>query len=166
MAFVYPILIIVFISILVGGYRERRIKKRSTLLFEGRKPKSDKEVLEEYFPNTEVPVEVIRKVREIFCEFLGEEMRALEPDDDLSGDYAMNWDLDSMADVEIVIALEDEFGVAFSNEEALQMKSIRDIAEAVTGKLTVRDEVVSGRRDDVSPAGATTSRRHKRKAKN
>ena len=74
-------------------------------------------------------------------DYLGKEMRALEPDDDLSGDYALIWDLDSMADVEIIIALEDQFGVKFSDEEAVQMKTIRDIAEGVVEKLNSQDSV-------------------------
>ena len=40
-----------------------------------------------------------------------------------------------MADVEIVIALEEEFGIDIGDAEAASMKSIRDISEIVTAKI-------------------------------
>ena len=47
----------------------------------------------------------------------------------------MIWDLDSMADVEIVIALEEQFDIKVTDEEAAAMKTIRKVVEVVWSKI-------------------------------
>ena len=45
-----------------------------------------------------------------------------------------------MADVDAIVALEKEFGVSFSDEEAESMKTMKDIVIAVHQKLRLSDQ--------------------------
>jgi len=50
------------------------------------------------------------------------------------------WGFDSLVDVEIVRALEDEFDVKIENEEAEKMKSIQDIVVGVWNKKNLPNQ--------------------------
>ena len=127
-----------FLTVGIGVWfthrQDRKKKGKLENLFHGRPRRNDRSYAKEFFAETGIPLEVIKSVRKVFTEFLGPEVRDLEPDDDLSGDYALIWDLDSMADVEILVALEEEFGIEFTDEEAVQLTTLREIAEAVQRK--------------------------------
>ena len=58
--------------------------------------------------------------------------------DDFSKELAFFWDIDSLADVEIVQALEQEFHVTITDAEAVAMKTLRDIVLGVHAKLTTQ----------------------------
>ena len=66
------------------------------------------------------------------------------PLDDISEDATKetiaNWD--SMRQLNLVFALEDQFGVKFADEDILRMNGVRDILDAL-GRIT-SGEVVSG----------------------
>ena len=59
----------------------------------------------------------------------------LEADDDLSEDFNVIWNLDSMADVEILIALEKDFDIKITDDEAAAMRTFRAVVDAVWQKV-------------------------------
>ena len=56
-------------------------------------------------------------------------MPAHEIDEKLSAEDASNWD--SIRTLNVALALEEEFGVAFSADEMIQLTSYRAIADAL-----------------------------------
>ncbi len=110
-------------------------KRKLTQLFAGRRAQTEDEFYDRFFPDSGVPRNVVTKIREIFQEQIPFELASLEADDDLSGDFKIIWDLDSMADVEIAIALEQQFDIKITDEEAAAMKSIRNVVDVVWSKI-------------------------------
>jgi acyl carrier protein len=92
-----------------------------------------------YFPESAVTSEIIAKVREMFDQQFGLDLRGLGPDDDLSTEYSIIWEMDSMADVEILVGLEKEFGIQITSAEAAQLRSLRMIADLVADKLALAE---------------------------
>lgn len=64
----------------------------------------------------------------------------MEPDDDFSTDYSVIWEMDSLADVEIVVAIEKAFGIEIEDGEAASVRNVRMIAELVAAKLIQKRE--------------------------
>lgn len=69
---------------------------------------------------------MFQRIREIVAEQLGvEDIDSIEKHTSLSNDL----DADSLDAVEIIMAIEDEFGVEIPDEEAENIKTIADIIE-------------------------------------
>jgi len=73
-------------------------------------------------------------VRRILEEHLDADLSKLSATDDFSTNLAFFWRYDSMADVEIVLALEKEFGIEITDEEAAAARTIRAIVNLVWNK--------------------------------
>lgn len=114
---------------------DAKAKRKLKLLFSGREPKSSDQFYERFFSNSDVPQYVVSKIRDIFQEQVPVDLSLLEADDDLSGDFNVIWDLDSLADVEIVVELEKEFDIKITDDEAAAMKSFRMVVSGVWNKL-------------------------------
>ena len=134
------ITILVFIGLIcvIVSDPDKKTRGRLNDLLSSKQQRDDQDYYDEFYQGSEVSEHVVSKIRHIFCEQTGMELKPLEPDDDLSGDYSLIWAMDSMADVEIVIALEEEFDIDISDAEAASMKSIRDISEIVTAKIEAK----------------------------
>ena len=75
---------------------------------------------------------VFEKVVKIIGEQLGlDDLTAVTPATSLMGDL----EADSLDAVEIIMAIEDEFGVEIPDDEAEKFKNIGDIAKYVETKL-------------------------------
>ncbi|ABW19646.1 acyl carrier protein [Alkaliphilus oremlandii] len=71
---------------------------------------------------------VLQKIKEIVAEQLGlDDVDAISATTSLTGDL----DADSLDAVEIIMAIEDEFGVEIPDEEVENFKNIGDIVEYV-----------------------------------
>jgi acyl carrier protein len=71
------------------------------------------------------------RLREVFAKVISADVaRALKPDD--SSDTIERWD--SLSFVDIVLGLEQAFGVRFSTLEAARMSSVRGIQEILRDK--------------------------------
>jgi acyl carrier protein len=128
----------IVITILIGSFfvgGDVAAKRKLNQLFSGREAKTEDQFYERFFLNSEVPHSVVAKVREIFQEQIPFDLSMLEADDDLSEDFNVIWNLDSMADVEIVIALEKDFDIKITDDEATAMKTFRAVVDAVWQKL-------------------------------
>jgi len=128
----------IVVTILIGSFfvgGDASAKRKLKQLFSGREPKTEDQFYERFFVNSGVPQSVVAKVREIFQEQIPFDLALLEADDDLSSDFNVIWNLDSMADVEIVIALEKIFDIKITDEEATAMKTFRAVVDAVWQKI-------------------------------
>ncbi|MBO2701883.1 acyl carrier protein [Shewanella algae] len=135
MSIVLPIIIFLIISALFIWDIKRINPKRLEKEFEGRKRLSAEDFYEEYFKNTDIEINIVSGVREIFEEQFDADFSRLSAEDDLSENLSFLWSWDSMADVEIVIELEKKFGIKIQDDEAEEAKTIRDIIMLVSNKL-------------------------------
>ncbi len=107
-------------------------------VFAGREPLDDSQLWESYFKREGVALDTVTRVRRILGEILEADLLRIRDTDDFSKELAFFWDLDSLADVEIVQALEEEFHITISDAEAVAMKRLRDIVLGVHAKLTTQ----------------------------
>ena len=59
----------------------------------------------------------------------------LKDTDDFSKELSFFWEMDSMADVEAVVAFEEEFRIKISDEESQNMKTFRDMVMTIDRKI-------------------------------
>jgi acyl carrier protein len=71
------------------------------------------------------------KLREIMADILN--MPADEISSDTSADSVASWD--SLAQINLANAIEEEFGISFSVQEIEAMKSYDDIVSTLSGKI-------------------------------
>jgi acyl carrier protein len=74
--------------------------------------------------------QVLNRVREIVSDVLQVDAGAITPDS--SPENVASWD--SVQSLNLVLALEDEYGLQFLPEEMDQMKTVGEIAQIVTAK--------------------------------
>lgn len=124
------------ICILFWLERYRRSRKIEAV-FADREQLSPKQFYERFFAANGVPFNVVQGVREILEEQLGADMSRLIDKDDFSKNLSFFWDFDSMANVEIVCALEERFSIKIENAEAERTHTVRDIVNLVCDKIGV-----------------------------
>jgi len=76
-------------------------------------------------------VDIDSKVREVICEQLGLKPEDVTPEADL----IQNLGVDSLDSVELVMALEEEFGIEVLDEDAEKLKKVSDITQYIHKKL-------------------------------
>ena len=103
-------------------------------VFNDRESLSDEEFYTQYFEMQGIPKEIPIRVRKIFEEQFDADFSRVKNTDDWSQEMQVIWGVDSMIDVEIIMAVEEEFGVRIEDEEAEKMKSIQDIVACVWNK--------------------------------
>lgn len=111
--------------------RQRRLREA----FAGRAPQTDRQFFERQFAAEGIPLSVASGVRRILEEQLDADLSKLSATDDFSTNLAFFWRYDSMADVEIVLALEKEFGIEIADAEAVAARTVRDVVELVWRKI-------------------------------
>ena len=126
---------IAFVSLLAFlGSSDIKTRHKITKLFENRPFRTDNEFYSTFFEDSKYSAELVTNIREIFNEQFEIDLNQLEPEDDLTGGFRLLWDLDSMADVEIVVELEKRFKIRITDDEAANSKSLLDLIELVYGK--------------------------------
>ena len=68
----------------------------------------------------------------------------LKDTDDFSKELSFFWEMDSMADVEAVIAFEEEFSIKISDVESQNMKTFRDMVMTIDRKIKGVQQSVPG----------------------
>src|SRR5689334_16791818 len=86
-------------------------RQRLEQVFAGREPLNDQQFWSTYFSKHGVTLETIVRIRKILTEILEADFSRVRDTDDFSKELALFWEFDSMANVELVQALEDEFGI-------------------------------------------------------
>jgi len=116
-------------------FREARAKRRQVRkAVAGREPLTAQEFFERHFQADGIPFSVVSGVRRILEEHLDADLSRLAASDDFSTNLNFFWRYDSMADVEIVLALEKEFGIEIADAEAAAARTVRDIVGLVWSK--------------------------------
>jgi acyl carrier protein len=126
------------IGIPIWIYESKDKKKRYEAAFGGRKPLDEKTFYEEYFQSRGISAEVVIRVKHILEEVLQEDLSCLRAEDDFNRNLSFFFQYDSMADVEIVQRLEEEFDIEIGDKEAGDAHTIEDIINLVWTKLRQR----------------------------
>lgn len=128
-------LLIIFSVLNMRAEKIVKAKKVATV-FSNREALPIEEFYHHYYSATNIPYSVIAGIIKILEEHLDADMSRLSIDDDFSKNLNFFWDYDSMADVEIICALEKTFDIKILDKEAEETKTINDIINLVARKTT------------------------------
>ncbi len=135
---IFAVFIIVVITVRKSSQVEKQKKREKvTALFLGRTPLTTQQFYEKHYQALGVPFEIIEKVKTILEEVLQEDLSCLSVEDDFSQNLSFFWDFDSMADVELILSIEEEFGITISDTEAQKTHTIDDIIKLIVSKTKV-----------------------------
>ena len=107
--------------------------------FGSRAPLTPEAFFEQHFSESPYCKDIVVGVRETLELILQSDLSFLRDSDDFSKNLAFFWDFDSMANVELVQALEDRFNIRIEDSEAERTKTVRqlvDLVHAKTGTAT------------------------------
>ncbi|MGB4948959.1 MAG: acyl carrier protein [Candidatus Competibacter denitrificans] len=113
--------------------RQRKIREA----FSGREPLTAKAFYDRYFLGKGIKPEVVDGIRKILEEQLHADMSCLHAEDDFSKNLSFFWDFDSMADVAIILAIEERFQIKMTDNEAQQVHTIAELVQLVCDKVSV-----------------------------
>jgi acyl carrier protein len=130
---------VAILAVVFSRSESHQRNKKFEAVFAGREQLAIDQFYEKYFKDRGVPLHVVSGVRKILEEQLLADMSRLTDTDDFSKNLNFFFDFDSMVDVEIVCALEKEFSINISDEEAVNTKTINDIMQLVFRKLEDKD---------------------------
>jgi len=117
--------------------RERKQKQHKLeTVFVGREPLDDHQLWRRYFRQYDVRPDTVTKIRQIFAKILEADLSRIRDTDDFSKELVFFWDFDSLAAVELVEAMEEQFGITITDAEAQAMKTLRDIILTVHAKIS------------------------------
>jgi acyl carrier protein len=131
-AVITALLLIIGIAIWIYG---SRAKKKFEAAFTGREPLDEQTFYEKYFQVRGVPLHVVVTIRRVLEDVLGEDMSRLRAEDDFRRNLSFFFEFDSMADVEIVERLQEEFNIEITNAEAERTHTVEDLVTLVWSKL-------------------------------
>jgi acyl carrier protein len=114
--------------------KARKIKEA----FAGREPLTPEEFHERYFLDLGVAPEIVIGIRRILEEELDADMSCLHSEDDFSRNLGFFWDFDSMADVELIMALEERFQIKITDSEAEKVSTVSGLVRLVSEKTSGR----------------------------
>ena len=104
-------------------------------LFARREPLDDAQLWETCFRAQGVALDTVTRIRRILSDILEVDLSRIRATDSFSKQLSFFWDIDSLADLKIVHALEEDFKITISNAEAEAMKTLRDIVLGVHAKV-------------------------------
>ena len=125
------------IVVILLWLQSKRDAQKIERAFSGREFLSTEQFYDSYFREQGVPFHVVVGVRKVLAEQFDVDMSRLSAADDFSENLHFLWDFDSMADVEIILALEKQFGIQISDQEAEKAVTVRDIVNLVCEKIGV-----------------------------
>ena len=114
---------------------QERKQQKLEQVFAGRDSVDASQLWARYLRQDDVAQDTVAKIRQIFSEILGVDLSRIRDTDDFSKELAFFWDFDSMADVELIQALEQQFGITITDAEAEAMKTLKDIVLTVHAKI-------------------------------
>lgn len=115
---------------------ESRAKERKVQeTFAGRESLTPEAFYDRYFLGLGIAPEVVVGIRKILEKQLGADMSRLSVEDDFSNNLSFFWDFDSMADVELVLAIEEHFQIKIADTEAEQTHTVSELVHLVSNKV-------------------------------
>lgn len=136
-AIVAGLVVVVALGVLLNRRGSRARATDIEEVFAGRQQLASDEWWEQEFSKTGIPNDVVVGVRKVLEKVLDADMSRLRSTDDFSTNLAFFSRHDSMADVEIVVALEREFRIAITDEEARNSRTVSDLVNLVARKRAV-----------------------------
>ena len=117
--------------------RAEKAQKLRTIAdrFGSREPLAPDEFFHRYFPEPKYRREIVVGVRETLERILDSDLAFLRDSDDFSQNLSFFWDFDSMANVELVQALEHRFNIKIEDNEAEQTHTVRQLIDLVHAKI-------------------------------
>ncbi|TGK51345.1 acyl carrier protein [Leptospira bouyouniensis] len=141
--FINIFLIIVFITLFFilftvyeGWSKKRKIEK----VFSGRMKLDAKSFYEKYFKSLHIPEDIVMDVKEILEKYLDADLSRISDEDDFSKNLSFFWKFDSMADVEIILEIENKFNIKIENNEALNTTKLKDLVILVWKKIQDKND--------------------------
>jgi len=110
-------------------------KKMIEEAFADRLQQSPTDFYAAFFKTAGVPEEVVVGVRKVLEEQLDADLSRMVDSDDFSKNLSFFCDFNSMADVEVVCALEQKFKIKITDKEAENSQTVREIVELVWRKV-------------------------------
>jgi len=135
MKYILWIFAFVMVGYLLTIFETKRKQKKIENAFKGRELLSPKAFYEKFYLDKEIAIETVKGVRKVLEEQLDCDLSQLSSEDDFSENLSFFWDFDSMASVEIVMALEEEFSIKIEDFEAEKAHTINDIIMLVSSKV-------------------------------
>lgn len=117
--------------------RAEKAKKLKTIAdrFGSRELLAPDDFFDHYFAEPKYRREIVVGVREILEQILDSDLAFLRDSDDFSQNLSFFWDFDSMANVELVQAIEDRFKIKIKDNEATQTSTVRQLIDLVHAKV-------------------------------
>lgn len=116
--------------------REARAKEKKVKeAFTGRESLTPQAFYDRYFLGLGVAPEVVFGIRKILEKQLGADMSRLRAEDDFAKNLSFFWDFDSMANLEIVLAIEEHFQIKITDPEAERTHTVSELVQLVSGKV-------------------------------
>jgi len=125
----------VLCGVAVTKYTDWQRTRKIESAFAHRRQRSTTEFYEEFFLEQGISEEVVSGVKCILAEQLSADLSRIIDTDDFSKNLNFFWDYDSMADVEIIYALEKRFSIQITDEEAVSAHTVKDIVDLVWRKV-------------------------------
>ena len=135
MKYILWIIAFVIVGYLFTIFETKRKQKKIENTFKGRELLSPEAFYEKFYRDKDIAIETVKGVRKVLEEQLDCDLSQLSSEDDFSENLSFFWDFDSMASVEIVMALEEEFSVKIEDSEAEKAHTINDIIMLVSSKV-------------------------------
>ena len=135
MKYILWIISFVILGYMLTIFETKRKEKEIQNAFKGRESLSPEDFYEKYYRDKDIAIGTVKGVRKVLEEQLDCDLSKLSSDDDFSENISFFWDFDSMASVEIVLALEEEFSVKIEDSEAGKAHTIDDIVMLVASKV-------------------------------
>jgi len=136
MSIVLIIALLIVVSVLNMRAEKNAKAKKVATTFANREALSIEEFYQRYFNANDIPYFVVERVIKILAEYLDTDMSYLRAEDDFSENLNFFWDYDSMANVEIICALEKEFNIKILDKEAEETKTVNDIINLIVRKIS------------------------------
>ncbi len=94
---------------------------------------------ERYYKDDDaVPKDIVTGVLDVLEAHLATDLSRLQPSDSFAQNLKYFFEIDDMADVEIVLSLESDFDIKISDEEAKSMHRVDDLMRLVARKVAER----------------------------
>ncbi len=140
----FGIAVLFVLAILPFAIRDIRKRDRTIEeVFDGRQELNERDFYEKYFEQKGVPFFVVRKVRQILERELEADLSRLSAEDDFTKNLNFFWQHDSLADVEIVLSLEEEFQIKLLPENLQEeFRTVDGIVNLVWRKLKEKEKLV------------------------
>ena len=130
---------IAILSVVLSRSESKQREKKFEAAFAGRDQLDIDQFYERFYKGKGVSPQIVGGVRKVLEGVLLADMSRLADTDDFSKNLNFFFEFDSMADVELICALEKEFEINITDNEAMNTKTINDIVQLVCHKLEVHD---------------------------